>query len=88
MCGICGSLSLDLERVDPGGIRAMLAGMAHRGPDAEGVFCEPGIAAGIRRLAVIDVEGGHQPIANEDGTVRVVFNGEIYNFRELSCASG
>jgi len=61
----------------------MLAAMVHRGPDAGGTFAEPGIAAGIRRLAVIDVEGGNQPIANEDGTVQVVFNGEIYNFQEL-----
>jgi asparagine synthase (glutamine-hydrolysing) len=61
----------------------MLASMAHRGPDAEGLFCEPGIVAGVRRLAVIDVAGGAQPIANEDGSVQVVYNGEIYNFVEL-----
>ena len=83
MCGICGSLSFDFDRVDSDEIREMLAGLAHRGPDAEGVFAEPGIAAGIRRLAVIDVAGGNQPIANEDGSVQVVFNGEIYNFPEL-----
>jgi asparagine synthase (glutamine-hydrolysing) len=61
----------------------MLEALVHRGPDAGGLFEERGIAAGIRRLAVIDVEGGNQPIANEDGTVQVVFNGEIYNYREL-----
>jgi asparagine synthase (glutamine-hydrolysing) len=61
----------------------MLASMAHRGPDAEGLFCEPGIVAGVRRLAVIDIAGGAQPIANEDGSVQVVYNGEIYNFAEL-----
>jgi asparagine synthase (glutamine-hydrolysing) len=83
MCGICGSLSLNLDRVDPDEIGGMLAALAHRGPDAEGLFAEPGVAAGIRRLAVFDVAGGDQPIANEDGSVQVVFNGEIYNFAEL-----
>ena len=83
MCGICGSLHLGGGPVDAGPVRAMLAGMAHRGPDAEGLLEAPGIAAGIRRLAVIDVAGGGQPIANEDGTVEVIFNGEIYNYREL-----
>jgi asparagine synthase (glutamine-hydrolysing) len=84
MCGICGNLALDGGPVDVAGVRAMLAGMVHRGPDAEGLLEEPGIAAGVRRLAVIDVEGGGQPIANEDGAVRVVHNGEIYNYRELT----
>ena len=83
MCGICGSIRFDGGPVDPGPVRAMLAGMVHRGPDAEGLLAAPGLAAGIRRLAVIDVAGGDQPIANEDGAVRVVFNGEIYNFAEL-----
>jgi asparagine synthase (glutamine-hydrolysing) len=83
MCGICGSLSFARDPVDPASLRPMLAAMVHRGPDAGGTFAEPGIAAGIRRLAVIDVDGGDQPIANEDGTVQVVFNGEIYNFQEL-----
>ncbi|MDH3593085.1 MAG: asparagine synthase (glutamine-hydrolyzing), partial [Planctomycetota bacterium] len=83
MCGICGSVHLDGGPVDRSDVDAMLAAMHHRGPDAEGTFAEPGIVAGIRRLAVIDLEGGDQPIANEDGSVRVVFNGEIYNFREL-----
>jgi len=64
----------------------MLDRMVHRGPDSGGVYGEPGIAAGIRRLAVIDLEGGDQPIPCEDGTVQVVCNGEIYNFRELRSA--
>lgn len=83
MCGICGSIALDGAAVDPGDVDAMLAAMVHRGPDAKGAFRAQGVIAGIRRLAVIDVEGGDQPIANEDGTIRVVFNGEIYNHREL-----
>ena len=83
MCGICGEIALGGEGVAEEPVRAMLAAMAHRGPDGEGVFREPGLAAGARRLAVIDIAGGAQPIGNEDGTVQVVFNGEIYNFREL-----
>lgn len=69
--------------MDPACVQAMLERMVHRGPDSNGIFREPGISAGIRRLAVIDIEGGDQPIASEDGNVQVVCNGEIYNFREL-----
>ena len=83
MCGICGCVSLSGQPVDPAPVRAMLRRMIHRGPDAEGTFESAGIAAGIRRLAVIDVHGGDQPISNEDGQVSVVFNGEIYGFGEL-----
>jgi asparagine synthase (glutamine-hydrolysing) len=61
----------------------MLDALVHRGPDAAGVFEAPGVVAGIRRLRVVDLESGDQPIANEDGTVEVVFNGEIYNHRDL-----
>jgi asparagine synthase (glutamine-hydrolysing) len=61
----------------------MCAAMRHRGPDDQGTFVEGGCAIGMRRLSIIDLEGGHQPIANEDGSVVVVFNGEIYNYREL-----
>jgi asparagine synthase (glutamine-hydrolysing) len=84
MCGICGTVVLDSGPVGSEDVLAMMRSMAHRGPDAEGLFEEPGIVAGIRRLAVIDVKGGGQPISNEDGTVKVVFNGEIYNYRELT----
>src|SRR2546427_8343569 len=79
MCGICGATG------DSGAIvlRNMTATLTHRGPDDAG-FCEaPGIALGVRRLSIIDVPGGHQPIANEDGTVVLAFNGEIYNHCEL-----
>jgi asparagine synthase (glutamine-hydrolysing) len=84
VCGICGTIALDAGPVDGAGTRAMMRALAHRGPDAEGLLERPGISAGIRRLAVIDVEGGGQPIASEDGAVEVVFNGEIYNYRELT----
>src|SRR2546425_6554940 len=55
----------------------------HRGPDDEGFYCGPGIGLGFRRLSIIDLSGGHQPLSNEDGTVWIVFNGEIYNYQEL-----
>src|SRR5204863_6822020 len=57
--------------------------IVHRGPDDSGMYTSPGIGLSMRRLSIIDVEGGHQPISNEDGTVHLVFNGEIYNFRAL-----
>src|ERR1700750_1272178 len=57
--------------------------MAHRGPDDEGVYIGDGVAIGMRRLSIIDLSNGFQPITNEDGTVWIVFNGEIYNYQEL-----
>lgn len=86
MCGIAGVVSLSPTRdVDPGDLRTMADALRHRGPDDDGYYLDPHGRAGLgfRRLAIIDVAGGRQPIANEDGTVHVVFNGEIYNFREL-----
>src|SRR5579863_7629241 len=81
MCGICGSTDARDSRI----LRAMNKLMTHRGPDDEGIFVEPGggVGLGARRLSVIDVQGGHQPLANEDGTIWAVLNGEIYNFRAL-----
>ena len=61
----------------------MCAAIVHRGPDDEGVYLGDGVALGMRRLSIIDLEGGHQPISNEDQTVWIVFNGEVYNYREL-----
>jgi asparagine synthase (glutamine-hydrolysing) len=82
MCGIAGALSAE-GPVEPESVAAMCRTMRHRGPDALGVFSEPGVALGTARLAIIDVEGADQPIRNEDGTVVVACNGEIYNYREL-----
>jgi asparagine synthase (glutamine-hydrolysing) len=84
MCGIYGLVGLgrDLPPHD-GLLSAMGAAVVHRGPDDEGVFVSPRAALGMRRLSIIDVGGGHQPIPNEDETVWVVCNGEIYNFPEL-----
>ncbi len=83
MCGICGLVSLDGSAVDPGPLEAMNASLAHRGPDSEGAFVDGPAAFAMRRLSIIDLAGGDQPIASEDGTVSVVQNGEIYNYREL-----
>jgi asparagine synthase (glutamine-hydrolysing) len=69
--------------VDRAVLQAMGDSLAHRGPDGEGFRLEPGLGLAHRRLSIIDLEGGSQPIGNEDGSVQVVFNGEIYNFREL-----
>jgi len=65
-------------------VKAMADTLHHRGPDEEGFFCGPGIGLGHRRLSIIDLEGGHQPLPNEDESVWIVFNGEIYNFQELN----
>lgn len=85
MCGIAGKLNAGTGAVvDPTLVHRMAAVLRHRGPDAQGVWTDGGIGLGSRRLAVIDLsERARQPLANEDGAVRVVFNGEIYNFREL-----
>src|SRR5437764_15394985 len=66
-------------------IDRMCAVIRHRGPDDQGVWIGDGVALGMRRLAIIDLAGGSQPIFNEDGSVLVVFNGEIYNYHELQC---
>jgi asparagine synthase (glutamine-hydrolysing) len=84
VCGICGIAYRDRERpVDEAVLRRMARTLAHRGPDDEGVFLAPGLGLGVRRLAIMDPEGGRQPIANETGDIVVVCNGEIYNHPEL-----
>ena len=83
MCGIAGIVSLEGRPVFEREVRDMCASIAHRGPDDEGFYFGPGVGLGMRRLSIIDLDSGRQPIRNEDGTVWVVFNGEIYNFREL-----
>ena len=83
MCGIYGYLRLDETAADPAHLRAMGNVTLHRGPDDEGHYVDRGCGLGMRRLSIIDLGGGHQPIANEDGTLWLVANGEIYNFREL-----
>ena len=84
MCGICGQVYTDRQRrVAPEDIARMCRSIAHRGPDDEGFFVQGHVGIGSRRLRVIDLETGHQPMANEDETIWTVFNGEIYNFASL-----
>ena len=83
MCGVCGVLSLNGASVERSTVEHMNQALLHRGPDSGGSFVEDGVGLAARRLAIIDLEGGDQPIANEDGTIQVVQNGEIYNYREL-----
>jgi asparagine synthase (glutamine-hydrolysing) len=83
MCGIAGIVRWDAEPVFAHEIRSMCDQMVHRGPDDHGVHVEPRIGLGMRRLSIIGLDTGHQPIANEDGNVWVVFNGEIYNYANL-----
>jgi len=84
MCGIAGIFHLNTPKpVDPARVERMCDVMAHRGPDGHGVWTGPGVALGHRRLSIIDVAGSPQPMASADGRAMLVFNGEIYNFREL-----
>jgi asparagine synthase (glutamine-hydrolysing) len=83
MCGIAGILHFDRLPDAPRRVKDMADAIAHRGPDDEGFWSDADVALGFRRLAILDIETGAQPMANEDGTVWVVFNGEIYNHREL-----
>src|SRR3989442_16011360 len=84
MCGIAGVVHQDhAYPVDRALLSRMTAVIAHRGPDASGFHYGPGVGLGHRRLSIIDVAGGSQPIFNEDGTKAVILNGEIYNFQEL-----
>lgn len=84
MCGICGQLYCDRQRkVQPETIYRMCESIVHRGPDDQGLHVYGNVGLGSRRLEVIDLETGHQPMANEDESVWIVFNGEIYNYRSL-----
>jgi asparagine synthase (glutamine-hydrolysing) len=84
MCGIAGVLYADPFRpVDQSVLQAMGQSIAHRGPDAEGFLSEPGVGLVHRRLAIIDLSGGDQPIGNEDGSVQLIYNGEVYNYQDL-----
>ena len=90
MCGIAGGVwSNPAMEVTRNTLGRMTDAIAHRGPDAEGHWIQPatessaGVALGHRRLSIIDVAGSSQPLGNEDGRIQVVFNGEIYNYKEL-----
>jgi len=84
MCGICGQYNFDEKPVKEDLLRSMCAVMKHRGPDDEGTYVDGPFGMGMRRLSIIDLSTGHQPISNEDGTIWTVLNGEIYNYEELT----
>jgi len=84
MCGICGLVSLDgATAPDPAALAAMNESLVHRGPDSDGSLIDGPCGLAMRRLSIIDLAGGDQPIGNEDGSIQVIQNGEIYNYREL-----
>jgi asparagine synthase (glutamine-hydrolysing) len=85
MCGICGIVNFNAtDPVDRHVLERMTTAQAHRGPDDYGYFVHNNVGLGHRRLSIIDLSGGKQPIFNEDGSVVVVFNGEIYNYADLT----
>src|SRR5205809_2961017 len=87
MRGIAGVLYADpLRPPDQATLSAMGQSIAHRGPDADGFLIDPGLGLVHRRLSIIDLGSGDQPIGNEDGSIQVIFNGEIYNFQSLQAA--
>ena len=83
MCGICGVVYDQPGRVDRGALQRANDLIAHRGPDDEGMFCDDRAAIAMRRLSIIDLSTGHQPMSSPDGKIHIVFNGEIYNYQEL-----
>src|SRR5438105_8294713 len=85
MCGICGVIQIGGEArpvIAQDVLDRMTDVMRHRGPNDRGTHVDKGIALGVRRLSIVDVAGGHQPVSNEDGTVWAVHNGELYNHRD------
>ncbi len=83
MCGICGIVERSGSGPDPDVLGRLNAKLLHRGPDDAGAWIDGSAGLAMRRLAIIDLAGGHQPMFNEDGSIAVVFNGEIYNYRDL-----
>jgi asparagine synthase (glutamine-hydrolysing) len=82
MCGICGVIGIEQQEGEAI-TRRMMQALWHRGPDEDGLLVAPAVALGMRRLSIIDLPGGHQPVFNETGNVGILYNGEIYNFRQL-----
>src|SRR5271155_2987395 len=83
MCGIAGIMDLTGERAVPEGlVRRMTQAIIHRGPDEEGYFLRPGVVLGSRRLSIVGLSDGQQPVSNEDRSVSVVFNGELFDYPE------
>ena len=82
MCGITGSINFKGLPADDTLLKKMAATMAHRGPDDSGFFRDGAVAFGFNRLSIIDLTGGRQPMSNENRTIHIIFNGEIYNFSQ------
>ncbi|MCK4815015.1 asparagine synthetase B, partial [bacterium] len=83
MCGITGKINFNRESaINTSEIKQMTDVILHRGPDDEGIYIKGNIGLGFRRLSIIDLVTGHQPLANENDTIHIIFNGEIYNFLE------
>src|SRR5690348_1400284 len=83
MCGVVGIAHFGRVADAPTRVASMAASIIHRGPDDDGFWYDENVALGFRRLAIVDLETGAQPMANEDDSVQVIFNGEIYNHRQL-----
>ena len=84
MCGICGKLAFDHQvTISPTLMKEMADAIRHRGPDDEGYYVSGQVGLSFRRLSIIDLKSGHQPLSNENGSIWIVFNGEIYNYQEL-----
>jgi asparagine synthase (glutamine-hydrolysing) len=84
MCGICGTFFFSRDAlVDEAEVRRMNEEIIHRGPDEDGFYIKDQVGLAMRRLSIVDLSGGQQPISNEDGTIWIVFNGEIYNYPDL-----
>lgn len=83
MCGICGIITCEPNRIEASVIQQMCQTLLHRGPDDDGLYVDSQAALAMRRLSVIDLVTGQQPVSNEDGSIWLVFNGEIYNYRQL-----
>src|SRR5688500_5471563 len=84
MCGITGILCSDPHRLfEEWRLERMVRSISHRGPDGEGLYAEPGVALGHARLSIIDIQGGAQPIHNEDRSIWITYNGEVFNYLEL-----
>src|SRR5512140_2477735 len=83
MCGICGLAHADAQPGERATLVRMNEAMRHRGPDSDGYYSADGVGLAVRRPAIIDVKGGDQPISNEDGSLWVVMNGELYNYPEM-----
>src|SRR6267143_1377244 len=84
MCGICGIFFKDRQqRVDAGVLAGMNRQIVHRGPDDDGFFVTENVGLAMRRLSIIVLKTGHQPLSNEDGTIWLAYNGEIYNYKDL-----